>query len=379
MKSIFDGAIYEESEKDYKISSFIRGTDIVKDEEFMLNLPTLDIVLDQGTINSCVAHSLCVCNSILEYNHSNKWVNFNPYILYGTRYSDHYKGQGMVPRQALDILRNDGAFFRDDFEKDSDMPELEDFVKTFKLTHKQLCDNAKNYSITGYTYLESTESIKQWLKKGMPVTAMWELYDSFYDVSTDGKVFVPNSDREVYLGNHQMTIIGWTKNNEWVVLNSWGKDCGFKGLYYIPFEYKPLQSYGVTDTIFPSKVKAKNIKLKIGSSIMVADGKVIALDSPPIIENDRTLVPLRAVSETLGAIVEWDPIKRIAIVDSEEGHMEFMVDTFTVSINSICRENDVKSVIINNRTMVPIRIIAETLNCDVGWNHYNKTITIKSK
>ena len=112
---------------------------------------------------------------------------------------------------------------------------------------------------------------------------------------------------------------------------------------------------------------------------MVADGKVIALDSPPIIENDRTLVPLRAVSETLGAIVEWDPIKRIAIVDSEEGHMEFMVDTFTVSINSICKENDVKSIIINNRTMVPIRIIAETLNCDVEWNHYNKTITIKSK
>lgn len=375
----FKGAIHQFSPHDYNISKFIRNVDIVKTEEFMLNVPTLDIVIDQGSINSCVAHSLCICNSILEYNHSNKWIEFNPHILYGTRYPGHYDGQGMVPREALDVLINDGAFFRDDYDNPEEMPELEAHVSQFKATHNRLCKNAKNYSITGYTHVSSINDIKKCLTKGMPVTAMWEMYPSFYEVGEDGIVKVPDKSNETYLGNHQMTIIGWTTDKKWIVLNSWGIDYGFKGLYYIPFTYTMLEAYGVTDTIYPSKVKAKNIQLQIDSNIMIVDGKEVELDVAPYISNNRTLVPLRAVSESLGAIVEWDPIKRIAIINSEEGYLEFTVDSNTVCVNGHYIENDVEATILNNRTMVSIRLIAETLNCNVWWNPINKTINIKSK
>lgn len=379
MELKFNGAIHKKSEKDYSVSKFIKNIDIINDEEFILNIPSLDITLDQGNINSCVAHSLCVCNSILEYNHSNKWMNFNPHILYATRYLGHYTGQGMVPREAMDVLRKEGAFFRNDYDKPEEMPETQNSVQVFKSTHKSLCDNARNYSITGYMTVSTQYDIKHCLKRNIPVTAMWELYPSFYKVGSDGKVSIPDKTTEEYLGNHQMTIIGWTKESEWIVLNSWGSDHGFKGLYYIPFAYSPIEAYGVTDTIFPSKVKAKVIKLQINRNEMLVDDKTVELDSAPFIRNNRTLVPLRAISESLGAIVEWDSLKRTAIIDSEEGYLEFIADSNIACVNGRYIETDTDSQIVNCRMMVPIRIIAETLNCSVSWNHLDKTITIKSK
>ena len=56
------------------------------------------------------------------------------------------------------------------------------------------------------------------------------------------------------------------------------------------------------------------IKMQIGNKTMDVDGRKVTLDQEPIIKNSRTLVPLRAITESLGAKVEWDePTKTITI------------------------------------------------------------------
>ena len=54
--------------RDYNISRFIPGEDIIEDKEFCLKLPELEIIMDQTFYNSCVGHSFCTCKQILEYN-----------------------------------------------------------------------------------------------------------------------------------------------------------------------------------------------------------------------------------------------------------------------------------------------------------------------
>ncbi len=87
----------------------------IKDEDFCLKLPELDIIINQKCYNSCVGHSFAMAKSILEYNRTNKWMDIDPYMIYGTRYAGEYIGMGMYPYQGAKVLLKDGAYLRRDF------------------------------------------------------------------------------------------------------------------------------------------------------------------------------------------------------------------------------------------------------------------------
>ena len=78
----FNGVLINKQKdpRDYNISMFIPGEDIIRDSEFCLKLPKLDIILNQNQFNACVGHSFAIAKSILEYNRTNKysdiWIIF---------------------------------------------------------------------------------------------------------------------------------------------------------------------------------------------------------------------------------------------------------------------------------------------------------------
>lgn len=116
------------------------------------------------------------------------------------------------------------------------------------------------------------------------------------------------------------------------------------------------------------------------------DGELVEMDVVPVIEDDRTLVPLRGVLERLGAIVEWNEDERAVEVLADNIAILLIVGQDTATVT---RKGDVETAtetipidvparIIGDRTFVPARFIAETLGAGVEWDAPNRTVVIES-
>jgi len=126
------------------------------------------------------------------------------------------------------------------------------------------------------------------------------------------------------------------------------------------------------------------IILRIGSTIFTVNGVSNTLDSPPVIKNGRTLLPIRAIIESLGGTVGWDSSEKKVTVTLGSTTIELWIGKSIAKVNGVDTPIDssnskVVPEIINSRTMLPLRFVTENLGCDVQWNGTTKTITITYK
>lgn len=99
-------------------------------------------------------------------------------------------------------------------------------------------------------------------------------------------------------------------------------------------------------------------------------------DVPPTIVENRTLVPLRAIFEALGATVAWDADTRTATGTTDDTVVVIQIDNTTAYVNGEARTLDVPAQILQNRTMVPARFVSEALGCDVTWDSATQTAAV---
>ncbi len=129
-------------------------------------------------------------------------------------------------------------------------------------------------------------------------------------------------------------------------------------------------------------VISSSIAIAKGNQInLVIDGKDIVTDVNPVIVNDRTLVPVRVISESLGAKVDWnDKLKEVTLSFKDSNLVVKMkIGSRNYSVNGNMKSMDVAPQIINERTMVPIRFISETLGFKVDWDDFTKRVFIYSE
>jgi hypothetical protein len=117
--------------------------------------------------------------------------------------------------------------------------------------------------------------------------------------------------------------------------------------------------------------------LTIGSSVMTVDGRHATLDSPPIIREGRTLLPIRAVIEALGGNVGWDAVQRKASVTLGTHTVEVWIGSREARVDRLNVSLDVAAMIVNSRTLLPLRFVAENLGCTVSWDPVGRTVTIE--
>lgn len=109
-------------------------------------------------------------------------------------------------------------------------------------------------------------------------------------------------------------------------------------------------------------------------------GEEIACDVAPVIEDGRTLVPVRAISEGgMGADVDWNGKLQLVTVVKDDMEILLTIGEKEVLVNGKEEVLDVPAKLINNRTMVPVRFIGETFNYDVEWDNENRRVLIDEK
>jgi hypothetical protein len=143
-----------------------------------------------------------------------------------------------------------------------------------------------------------------------------------------------------------------------------------------------LASNEVSATPFaPPPPPIKTIVLQIGNPYMVVNGVRQEIDpgrgTAPILLYGRTVLPIRAVVEVMGGTIDWDPKTSKVTIKARGVVIEMWLDSNNMKVNGIQKEIDVAPASINGRTMVPVRFVAENLNCTLDWDSVNQKVTIK--
>ncbi len=104
----------------------------------------------------------------------------------------------------------------------------------------------------------------------------------------------------------------------------------------------------------------------------------VEFDVPPQIINDRTMVPLRAIFEAMGAEVEWNEEIQTVSAVKDDIIVAAAIGNNIMYVNDEEKIMDVTPVIIDDRTLVPARFVAEAFGCDVEWDGNNNVVEIFS-
>lgn len=96
----------------------------------------------------------------------------------------------------------------------------------------------------------------------------------------------------------------------------------------------------------------------------------------PYIENDRVLIPLRAVAQGMGKQVEWKESTRQVVVSDGQTKIRLTIGSKTVLVNDTPTATDVPAAIKNDRTYVPLRFVSQCLGAKVDWNGTLRQVAI---
>ncbi len=106
------------------------------------------------------------------------------------------------------------------------------------------------------------------------------------------------------------------------------------------------------------------------------NGEEIMFDVPPKIENGRTLVPMRAIFEALGAEVLWDDTTKTVTAKKGDNTVVLTIGENILYKNSSAVVLDTPAKIENSRTIVPVRAVSEGLSCFVSWDDATRSVII---
>lgn len=121
------------------------------------------------------------------------------------------------------------------------------------------------------------------------------------------------------------------------------------------------------------------LTMQIGNPVMTVNGTEKPIDesgTAPVIVNDRTLLPVRAVVEEMGGTVAWDGDTQTVTLNYDSDEIKLVIDSLTATLNGTQQTLDTAPTIINDRTMLPIRFIAESFKFNVDWAQETQTVTI---
>lgn len=190
-------------------------------------------------------------------------------------------------------------------------------------------------------------------------------YQNFYDTLLAQLKLNPNNQPALYTAAYAASLLGKEQES-------------------VDFLKKILQM----DITHKSKIKQnKNFDAlknndaykKLMDISVIVGGELLDLDVAPIMMSDRTLLPLRAIFESLGANVTWDDGTQTASATKGDSTLDITVNQKIAKVNGVNTTLDVPATLLNDRVLVPVRFVAESLGAHVDWDQENEAVSIFTK
>ncbi len=107
------------------------------------------------------------------------------------------------------------------------------------------------------------------------------------------------------------------------------------------------------------------------------DGQKLSFDQKPVVQNGRTLVPMRAIFEALGSEIEWNQAEKKVTAFWGINRLELSIGSCEISMgDGSVVTIDVPAQVMNGRTLVPLRAVSQCMGAEVLWDGSAKTINI---
>lgn len=123
----------------------------------------------------------------------------------------------------------------------------------------------------------------------------------------------------------------------------------------------------------------KTINMYIDKKEYLINDEKNNMDVAPFIQDERTMVPLRFIAEGFGAEVNWNEEDKTAIIKKDDKIIQVPIDKKEIIVNGEIQNIDTKAIIKSERTFVPVRFISEALNMKVSYNGENREVIIQDE
>lgn len=294
------------------------------------------LIRDQGQWGSCVGHAAASLK-ISQEKFDNPQVNldFSPLFIYSLcKQRDGIpEEEGTYIRTAMDVLIKDGCCL----EKDMPYSLLKDHSK-MPSPSEQAMESALPFKVKSYARADTVDEIKCAIAKEGAVVAGIFVCSNFVEDTTKEGGFIPLPSRFM-LGGHAVKLDGYDDNLTYTytqgerkgqtlkgffrLCNSWGESWGDEGYGWLPYDFLTYRLEDMTEFLFfwegwscvdmlipytPEDGNERVIELWVDKSVAYVNGVKYDLDQPVVLnpQTGRTLVPLRFISEHLGAFVHYN-------------------------------------------------------------------------
>ena len=160
----------------------------------------------------------------------------------------------------------------------------------------------------------------------------------------------------------------WSKGSFGFRLRGAVTSTGLNNLGITAFDNLVVSTYGESANTV--------VKITIGQNVGYINGVAKELDAAPIIVESRTMLPVRFVAEAFGAEVGWDGATSTATVKTATTEIKIAIGANSATVNGKTVELDAPAFIEGGRTYLPVRFVSENLGAKVGWDGATSTVTL---
>ncbi len=130
---------------------------------------------------------------------------------------------------------------------------------------------------------------------------------------------------------------------------------------------------------FGGELEIKPLTISFDKIKVIIDGELQKFDQPPVNKDGSVLVPMRAIFEKLGAEISWNNTERSVTATKGGVTIYLRIGSTQPTVNGIVKPLEVPAQLVNSYTMVPVRFISESLGAEVNWDQASQTVYIKTE
>lgn len=240
------------------------------------------------------------------------------------------------------------------------LPDYNTIANTYYMTYMNLANDETKEFFSGN--LDNFEAVAT----DYGYMLRWKDWDDHPD--WEGQ-FKPLAS-DIYFLDHSFNLIGKTHFDQFPIKAEY-----YNGKFIITLQ-DGTRKFSTDGANWYSPYWDKSEDESMNEIMVRLNNEYIKFDQPPVIISDRTLVPMRFIFEKFGMTVDWDNLTNTASATDGKTNISFTIGSNIVVLNGKEFEIDVAPIMLSDRTLIPLRFLSENLGYTVGWNEYAQEVTI---